>query len=74
MLAGLITIEPVDATLPIPLSIVTESALAEFQLKVAFVPALMVVGSIIRLTVGAGNIFTVTDAVVVPPAPVAVAV
>ena len=74
MSLGEIILEPLDATVPMPLSMVTESALLEVQLRVAGAPALMVVGSTVRVTVAAGSILTVVIAVAVPPAPLAVAV
>lgn len=71
---GEITFEPLAPTLPTPLSMVTESALLEPQVKVAGAPAFTVVGSTVTLTVAGGIIFTVATAVAVPPAPLAVAV
>jgi hypothetical protein len=56
------------------LSNVTEVASEEFQVRVAVDPAFTVDGFITMLMVGLGTTVTFTDAVVTPPAPVAVAV
>jgi hypothetical protein len=56
-----------------PLLNVTDVAFEEFQLRVAVDPAFTVEGSTTMLSVGRAMTVTITEAVVVPPGPVAVA-
>ena len=50
---GVTETEPLGSTVPIPLSMLTESALLLVQLRVALLPAVMDVGAADRETVGA---------------------
>jgi hypothetical protein len=67
---------PFKATLPTPVSIAAETPLFEVHERVAIWPAPIVVGVTLMLTVGGGGLLTSTLKVelIVPPAPVAVAV
>ena len=47
---------PVGATIPIPLLIAADAALAEVHVKVALAPAAIVVGEAANVTVGAGGL------------------
>ena len=47
---------PVDATVPTPLLIVADAALAEVHVKVALAPAVITVGEAANVTVGAGGV------------------
>ena len=47
---------PVDATVPTPLLMVADAALAEVHVKVALAPAVIVVGEAANVTVGAGGV------------------
>lgn len=67
-------IEPLDATSPMPLSILMVSASVELQVNVLDSPVITDCGSATRLTVGGGTTVTITCAVFVPPLPVAVIV
>lgn len=66
--------EPLGGTLPIPLSKVTDVAFKEVQVSVAVDPAFIVDGFMTTLIVGLETTVTLTEAVVVPPEPIAVAV
>jgi hypothetical protein len=46
---------PVDATVPTPLLMVADAALAEVHVKVALVPAVIVAGEAENVTVGTGG-------------------
>jgi hypothetical protein len=72
--AGVTVREPLGGTVPIPLSKVTDVALVEFHVSVAVDPAFTVDGFMTMLIVGLGTTDTFSDAVVAPPAPVAVAI
>ncbi len=70
-----VTLPVGTATLPTPLSMLTEVALAEVQVKVDFCPEIIEAGEAEKVSVGAGWVtVTVTKAWAVPPGPVAVAV
>jgi hypothetical protein len=72
--AGVTGREPLGGTLPIPLSKLTDVAFEELQVRVAVDPAFTVDGFMTTLIVGLAMTVTVTEAVVTPPEPVAVAV
>ena len=77
MLVGLTLWLPVSARLPDQApEAVQEVASLEDQLSTLLSPALMLVGSALRLTVGAVGVLTVTvaEAVALPPAPLQVRV
>jgi hypothetical protein len=70
-----VTVPVGTATLPMPLSMLTEVALVAVQLKVDFRPAMIEVGVAEKVSVGAAWVtVTVAEAVALPPGPVAVAV
>ena len=71
---GVTVREPLAATLPMPLSKVTEVALEEFHVIVAVCPARTVDGSTATVMVGRGTTVIATDALADPPGPVAVAI
>lgn len=73
-LVGDTTTEPFAVSRPMLLSIVTLVALDDVQLRVVLPPWLMLAGTALKLIVGGNTIVTVALAVVVPPAPVTVAV
>ena len=53
--AGVTVVLPVDATVPTPLLMVADAALAEVHVRVALAPAVIVVGEAENVTVGAGG-------------------
>jgi hypothetical protein len=55
VLAGVTVLCPEGATLPMPLSMLTESALVLDQLKVALAPRVMLEGVAVSVAVGAGG-------------------
>ena len=66
--------EPLSGTLPMPLSILTVSALEELHVKIADSPAAILWGEALKVTVGAGITVMVVCEVAVPPIPAAVIV
>jgi len=60
---------PFSATVPTPLLIETDAALAEVQVKVALVPAVIEEGEAASVTVGAGGVTGGVGVAVAPPHP-----